>query len=157
MGTLNENDLARVEQNWGSERLKLVMLQQMAEALEDEANGLNRRARSLEEEEFLLSAEIQERLTEVNRLNLRLEGLRSERDTLLDRIENLRREALHIKEEVLDNEEEMALDSLSISRAEEDDDASVPEEDLEEVHADRKPVAAGRPVYFRRTSVTDFV
>jgi chromosome segregation ATPase len=155
MGTLDENELAHGEQHWPSDRLKLVMLQQMAEALEDQANGLNQRARSLEEEEFLLSAEVQERLVEISRLNLRLDGLRSERDSLLDKIETLRREAIHIKEEVLDNEEEIALDSLAASSVLGDGSRSVCE--LRDAPSSRQGRASSTPMFFRRTTVTDFV
>jgi|ERR1700733_12887228 predicted nuclease with TOPRIM domain len=154
MGILDENELATGEQHWPSDRLRLVMLQQMAEALEDEANGLNQRARSLEEEEFLLSTEVQERLVEISRLNLRLDGLRSERDSLLDKIETLRREAIHIKEEVLDNEEEIALDSLAARAVLGDGSLSVCE--LRDAPASRQGRASS-PMFFRRTTVTDFV
>ncbi|HEY6330257.1 MAG TPA: hypothetical protein VI756_13035, partial [Blastocatellia bacterium] len=137
-----------------SDRLKLVMLQQMAEGLEDEANGLNRRAKSLEEEEFLLSAEVQERLTEINRLNLRLEGLRSERDSLLERVEALRREAIHIKEEVLDNEEELALESLAMG-------GGITEQ-VTSIHDPQGSASGSRPQphspsFFRRTTITDLI
>ena len=46
-------------------RVKTRMLEQMAEALEDEAAGLYRRAAAFEEEEFLLNKEIGERQTEI--------------------------------------------------------------------------------------------
>jgi chromosome segregation ATPase len=111
MGTLKEEEVAQTTHGV-SDRLKLVVLQQMAEALDDEAAGLNRRAASFEEEESALNAEIQDHLTEINRLNLRLTALRSERDSLLGRAETLRREAWQIKEDILDSEEELALESL---------------------------------------------
>jgi len=148
MGTLKQDESINGEQHWSSDRLKLVMLQQMAEALEDEANGLNRRAKALEEEEFLLSAEVQERMTEINRLSLRLEGLRSERDSLLDKIEALRREAGHIKEEVIDNEEELALEALAIGAS--------PGETLLAV-GDTHNRHRQTPFFFRRTTITDLV
>jgi signal transduction histidine kinase len=155
MGTLKDDELTRDEQHWSSDRLKLVMLQQMAEGLEDEANGLNRRAKALEEEEFLLSTEVQERLTEINRLNLRLEGLRSERDSLLERVEALRREAIHLKEEVLDNEEELALESLAVGGG----GIAAPVTSMGDL---RSSVLGGSseshsPSFFRRTTITDLI
>jgi uncharacterized coiled-coil DUF342 family protein len=95
------------------------MLQQMAEALEDEAGGLYLRAAAYEEEEFLLNHEVAERQTEINRLVLKLEALRSERDGLLDKIEAIRDEAAAIREEAFNSEEEIALAALDGARVEE--------------------------------------
>jgi chromosome segregation ATPase len=89
--------------------VRMKMLLQMAEALEDEAGGLYRRAAAFEEEEYLLNREIEERQTEINRLQLKLEALRSTRNGLLEKIEALRSEANAMREEVFNNEEEMAL------------------------------------------------
>lgn len=154
MGTLKDDELTRGEQHWSSDRLKLVMLQQMAEGLEDEANGLNRRAKALEEEEFLLSTEVQERLTEINRLNLRLEGLRAERDSLLERVEALRREAIHLKEEVLDNEEELALESLAVGGG-----IAEPVTSMRDLHGSVSGPGSEphSPSFFRRTTITDLI
>ena len=87
------------------------MLLQMAEALEDEAGGLYRRAAAFEEEEFMLNREIEERQTEISRLQLKLEALRSTRNCLLEKIYALRSEADTMREEVFNNEEVMALAS----------------------------------------------
>lgn len=89
--------------------VRMKMLLQMAEALEDEAGGLYRRAAAFEEEEFSLNREIEERQTEISRLQLKLEALRSTRNGLLEKIEALRSEANAMREEVFNNEEEMAL------------------------------------------------
>lgn len=90
-------------------RLKIKMLQQMAEALEDEATGLYRRASLYEEEDYLLNREIENRQTEINRFQLKLDALRSERDGLLRKIEEIKREASMIREEAFESEEEAAL------------------------------------------------
>jgi len=94
-------------------RLKIKMLQQMAEALEDEATGLHRRAALYEEEDYLLNREIEDRQTEINRFQLKLDALRSERDGLLRKIEEIKREALMIREEAFESEEEEALASIT--------------------------------------------
>ena len=95
-----------------SPRVKIKMLQQMAEALEDEATGLYRRAALYEEEDHLLSREIDDHQTEINRFRLKLESLRSERDGLLKKIDEIKREASMIREEASENEEEAALASI---------------------------------------------
>jgi hypothetical protein len=91
--------------------VRMKMLLQMAAALEDEAGGLYRRAAAFEEEEFLLNPEIEDRQTEVSRLQLKLEALRSTRNGLIEKIEALRSEANAMREEVFNNEEELALSS----------------------------------------------
>src|SRR5215208_6944010 len=88
-----------------SPRVKGRMLKQMAEALEDEAAGLYRRASAYEEKEFLLNCEINERQTEINRLLLKLEAMRSQRDGLLEKIEAIRDEAADLREEIGNSEE----------------------------------------------------
>ncbi len=93
-------------------RLKIRMLQQMAEALEDEAAAIYRRVAAFEEEEFLLNREIEERQTEINRIMLKLESLRSERDSLAQKGESLRAEASAMREEVFNSEEELALATI---------------------------------------------
>jgi len=80
-----------------------MLLEQMAEALEDEAVGLYRRAAAFEEDEFLLNKEIDDRQTEINRLQLKLDGLRSERDRLIQRIEMITEEAQALRDESLNN------------------------------------------------------
>jgi len=94
------------------------MLTQMAEALEDQATGLYRRAAAFEEEEFLLTREIEERQTEVNRLLLKLETMRAERDRVMDKIESISHEATAMREEVVNDEEEVALATIEGSTAE---------------------------------------
>jgi hypothetical protein len=86
----------------------------MAEALEDEAAGLYRRAASFEEEEFLLAKEIGERQTEINRLQLKLEGLRAERDRVVGKIEQVSTEAAAVRERAFDGTE---IDSVSAIRS----------------------------------------
>jgi chromosome segregation ATPase len=93
------------------------MLTQMAEALEDQAAGLYRRVAVLEEEEFLLNREIEERQTEINRLILKLDVLRAERDSAMERIELISREATALREEVFTGEEEVALAAIENSAA----------------------------------------
>jgi chromosome segregation ATPase len=88
-----------------SARVKMKMLEQMAEALEDEAAGLYRRAAAFEEEEFLLNHEIEERQTEINRLLLKLESLRSERDGVLEKIESITSEASQMRDEAFKGDE----------------------------------------------------
>ena len=85
-----------------SPRVKTRLLEQMAEALEDEAAGLYRRAATFEEEEFLLNKEIGERQTEINRLQLKLEALRGERDRVTDKIEQISIEAAAVRERAFD-------------------------------------------------------
>jgi predicted RNase H-like nuclease (RuvC/YqgF family) len=89
--------------------VRMRMLLQMAEALEDEAGSLYRRAGAFEQEEFLLNREIEERQTEISRLQLKLEALRSTRNALVEKIESLRSEADTMRGEVFNNEEVMAL------------------------------------------------
>src|SRR3954453_21565659 len=93
-------------------RAKMCMLGQMAEALEDEAAGLYRRAAIYEEEEFLLEHEIEERQTEINRLSLKLNALRAGRDALLAKITALTDEAATLREEVYCDEEARALAAI---------------------------------------------
>ena len=92
-----------------SNHVRMRMLQQMSEALEDEASSLMLRTAGLEEEEMLLNHQIDDRQTEINRLFLKLEAVRSERDGLLARIEALRDEARTMTEEAYNNEDEIAL------------------------------------------------
>ena len=129
-------------------RAKMHMLGQMAEALEDEAAGLYRRAAVYEEEEFLLEREIEERQTEINRLSLKLNALRADRDALLAKIASLTDEATALREEVYCNEEARAL--AAIERA---DALQMPpgQSDMEATAES----AAPRSVYFRRAELTD--
>lgn len=88
------------------------ILEQMAESLEDEIGALYRRAAGFEEEEFLLTREVEERQTEISRLLLKLEAIRAEREGVMERIESISAEAAEIKEEVLRTEEEIALAAI---------------------------------------------
>jgi hypothetical protein len=114
------------------------MLQQMAEALEDEAAGMYRRAAAYEEEDFLLNCEINERQTEINRLLLKLEARRSDRNSLLEKIEAIRNEAAALREEVFNSEEEIALAVLGNQRVGEAEDK-----------------ASHDSLYFRRMTMAD--
>jgi hypothetical protein len=98
--------------------VKMRMLEQMAEALEDQVAGLYRRAAAFEEEEFLLNREVEERQTEINRLMLKLEAMRAERDRVMERIESISGEAAAMREEVFNGEEEVALAAIESSTAE---------------------------------------
>ena len=135
-----------------SPRVKMRILHQMAEALEDQAGALYRRAAAYEEEEFLLNHEITERQTEINRLLLKLEAMRSERDGLLGKIEGIRNEAAAMREEAFNREEEIALAALDPARV---------EDALEAVGSESGTSYSGgggpsqSSAYFRRMALTD--
>lgn len=101
-----------------SPRVKAKLLEQMAEALDDEAAGLYRRAATFEEEEFLLNKEIGERQTEINRLQLKLEGLRGERDRVMDQIEQVSSEAAAVRERAFDGNEVDAVQTIQSAQGE---------------------------------------
>ena len=101
-------------------RMKMRMLEQMAEALEDEAAGLYRRATSFEEDEFLLNQEIEVRQTEISRLMLRLDSLRSERDGVLEKIGSITAEAGGMREELYKIEQYFMFSVLSPAPSEDD-------------------------------------
>lgn len=103
-----------------SPRVKTRLLEQMAEALEDEAAGLYRRAAAFEEEEFLLNKEIGERQTEINRLQLKLEGLRAERDRVTDKIDQISGEAAAVRERAFDGDEEDSFSTAQRAQGEYD-------------------------------------
>ncbi len=126
-------------------RAKMHMLVQMAEALEDEAAGLYHRAAGYEEEEFLLGREIEDRQTEINRLSLKLSGLRADRDTLMTRIDELTDEALALRETVYAGEEAQALAVIARGSAVE----TLP--CIEAMPEDAGPQAH----YFRRAEMTE--
>ena len=100
-----------------SPRVRMKLLIQMAETLEDQAAGLYRRAAASEEEEFLLNREIEERQTEINRLVLKLDALRAERDRLMEKIGSISAEATAMREEIFNGEEEFALAAIQASAA----------------------------------------
>lgn len=91
-----------------SPRVKARMLEQMAEALEDEVGGLYRRAAAFEEEESLLNKEIGERQTEINRLLLKLDAMRAERDRVMEKIELVSHEAALMRDRAFSCEEDGA-------------------------------------------------
>lgn len=93
-------------------RLSMWMLDQMAEGLEDQAAGLSRRAAGLVEEESLITKEIEQHGTAINRLLLRLESLRSDRNSVVERVKSLKREADGIREQLFVFEEEAALAAI---------------------------------------------
>ena len=112
-----------------SNHVRMRMLQQMSEALEDEASSLLLRAAAFEEEEMLLNRQIDDHQTEINRLQLKLDSVRSEQDGLLARVETLRAEASAMREEAYNNEDEIALsviDDLPSPAEEEDGPRSGP-------------------------------
>ena len=92
----------------GSPRAKARVLEQMAEALEDEVGGLYRRAAAFEEEESLLNKEIGERQTEINRLLLKLDAMRAERDRVMEKIELVSHEAALMRDRSFSCEEDGA-------------------------------------------------
>jgi len=116
MTVLTENDSPTAASSQSSPpRVKMKMLQQMAEALEDQVSALYRRAAAFEEEEFLLNREIEERQTEINRLTLKLDVMRADRDRAIERIETISAEAAAMREEIFSGEEEMALAAIEDS------------------------------------------
>ena len=99
-----------------SPKARIKMLKQMAASLEAEAAGLCRKASSFEEEESLLAQEVRRQQAELQGLIARLDAIRTERDELLDRIETVTQDALEIREEVSNNEDELALETLEDSQ-----------------------------------------
>ena len=130
-----------------SSRIKIKMLEQMAEVLEDQAAGLYQRAAGFEEEEFLLNREIGERQTEINRLLLKLDALRSERDGVLEKIETITSEASEMREAVFGIEQEFMFRALAPAQTE--DAATCLAVDFGE------PDHLSGSVYFRRLTLTD--
>jgi chromosome segregation ATPase len=116
MNTMDVLDTSASTHN-ASNRIKRILLEQMAEALEDEAAGLSLRAAGFGEEEYLLNRELETHRTEINRLQLRMEAVRAERQKVLNKIETLRGEARELREGVIDCEEELALACIECSRA----------------------------------------
>jgi chromosome segregation ATPase len=108
----------------GSPRVKMRILEQMAEALEDQVAGLYRRAAAFEEEEFLLNREVEDRQTEINRLSLKLDSMRSERDRVMEKIESISREAAAMRDALVDDEENNALAGIEEGGLEVDDETS---------------------------------
>jgi predicted RNase H-like nuclease (RuvC/YqgF family) len=96
---------------------KMRIFEHMAEALEDQVAGLYRRAATFEEEEFLLNREVEERQTEINRLMLKLEAMRAERDRVMDSIESISNEATAIRGVVSSGEGASTFDSIESESA----------------------------------------
>jgi len=142
-----------------SPRVKMRMFQQMAEALNDEASALCRRAASFEEEESALNRYIQEHQTEINRLNLRANALRSERGSLMEKIFNLEQEAEALREEACNIEEDLALDYVENGGAEAYDGDGWEDEPLKEKSlsfASASEEESRTPVFFNRMTLTDY-
>jgi predicted RNase H-like nuclease (RuvC/YqgF family) len=134
-------------------RVKMRMLEQMAEALEDQVAGLYRRAAAFEEEEFLLNHEVEERQTEINRLILKLEAMRADRDRVMERIETISSEAAAIREEVFNGEEEAALAAIENATAEASTSSRC--EDGQRVVTGGDPSRSA--MFFRRMTLADQV
>jgi uncharacterized coiled-coil DUF342 family protein len=96
-----------------SPRSRIKMLKQMAAALEAEVAGLCSKASSFEEEESLLREEVGRHHAELQRLSARLEAIRAERDELLEQIETVTNDAMVMREEVSNNEAELAAESVA--------------------------------------------
>lgn len=131
MNTLEEKEASQSDYP-ASPVVKIRIFQQMAEALEDEASALNRRATSFEEEETSLVAIIQEHQTNINRLNLRLQALRSEHNGLMEKVSRLEEEAAVLREEAYSIKQDIVLTSAESGDAEEcDADGFQRSEDME--------------------------
>jgi chromosome segregation ATPase len=136
MSTAFEENV-RIVPELSSNHVRMRMLQQMAEALEDEASSLLLRVAGLDEEDLRLNRQIDDLQTEINRLQLKLGAIQSERDGLLEKVESLRDEARAMTEEAYDNEDEIALSVI--------DDPMSTEVDQDE--------GLG-PIFFRRSRLT---
>jgi hypothetical protein len=132
-------------------RLKMRLLEQMAEALEDEAAGLYHRAAGFEEDEFLLNRQIEERQTEINRLLLKLEAVRSERGGVLEKIETINAEAAQMREQVFNLEDDIALRAIAPPQAGDDSTTGRLYNITDFVQEDQ----AGGSLYFRRLTLVD--
>lgn len=157
MGFLTKEEHEQTTPESGG-RVLLQMMWQIADGLEEEAESLNRRAKNLEEEDFLISREIAEHQTEINRLRLKLDSLNADRDGLLEKIEELRREASTIRQNAMNDEEELALGSLESSNSgaimAPSAYASRFQSDFE---SDRDECQRPVGTYFRRMSLTDVI
>jgi predicted RNase H-like nuclease (RuvC/YqgF family) len=87
-----------------SPQVRVRLLEQMADALEDEAAMLYRRAAAFEEDEFLLTREIEQRQTEINRLQLKLDAMRAERDRVIEKIESISEEVEEMRHQAFTGE-----------------------------------------------------
>jgi chromosome segregation ATPase len=148
MESLKEMELA-VNGTPPSPQVRMCMLEQMAEALEDQIAALYRRAAAFEQEEFLLYGEIEERQTAINRLRLKLEGLRSDRVGVLNQIEAITTEAAALREEVFRHEEAVVL--AAIERSQEGEYLAFNDPD-EHDYAD---LSARHSQFFRRATLDE--
>lgn len=130
-------------------RARIRMLEQMAEALDDQVAALYRRAAAFEEEEFLLNREVEERQTEINRLSLKLDAMRGERDRVIERIESISREAAAMRQAVVSNEEDAALAVINGQPA----DSGPEREDSQPVFTGGDPSRSA--MFFRRITLAD--
>ena len=119
-----EMEVREPESAPGTPRVKMRILEQMAEALEDQVAGLYRRAAAFEEEEFLLNREVEDRQTEINRLTLKLDSMRGERDRVMEKIESITREAAAMRDALVDDEENNALAGIEEGGLEVDEETS---------------------------------
>lgn len=95
-------------------QVRVRLLEQMAEALEDEAAVLYRRAAAFEEDEFLLNREIEQRQTEINRLQLKLDAMRAERDRVMEKIETISEEASAMRDRVMEKVETISEEASAM-------------------------------------------
>ena len=114
IGEINETECGASS----SRAVRVRILEQMAEALEDHVAGLYRRAAAFEEEEFLLNREVEERQTDINRLLLKLESMRADRDRVIERIDSLSNEAGAIRDEIFSADEQVTLAAIERSAME---------------------------------------
>lgn len=112
MEILTENTQA-ASFNGASLDVKIRILKQMAKALEDEADGLFRRAAIFDEEEFSINREIQQHQNEIKRLQLKLQTMRVERERVVGKIREIQQEVAAMRDEIYNNEEEVALANIS--------------------------------------------
>lgn len=132
-------------------QVKIRMLEQMAESLEDQVSVLYRRAATFEEEEYLLNREIEERQTEINRLTLKLETMQVERDRVMDKIELISKEACAMREKIIDHEEESALASIESAVSQ-----PAPTGGSNNLRFDDSEHSPG-PMFFRRMTLSEAV
>lgn len=150
MNTLDEKEALPGDHS-ASPYVKMSMLQQMAEALDDEAAALNRRAAAFEEEASAISRELQERQAALNRLTLKVEAMCSEHDSLMKKVASIKQEAAAMREEACNIEDDIAL-------------AQVEGVELKEEDGDWRGIsftpASGdesrSAVYFQRMVLTDY-
>jgi len=165
METVDEQALQQ-EDEIVADHVKLQMMQHMADGLEDEAAGLGCRAEGIEEEEFLLARTIDEHYTEINRLVLKLQGLRSQRYDLLEKIDRLRSEASVLRERIWTGEDELALSALASADAPPNGNASLDDAIDDDIRSETcyegkvgergLPLQqSGGPVFFRQLRATN--